>query len=75
MKYSDDPLKRKNLIFTIFDSSDMINAFDVSLQKFSSFCDEAEKLYNKNSNPYHNYEHGITGKSLQTDPVGLLPVS
>jgi len=63
MKYKDDSQKRKNFIYAMFDNCDILSHYNVNLEKFSAYCDEAEKLYDKNKNPYHNYEHGITGMS------------
>ena len=65
LKYSEDKIKRKNFVYAMFDSFDILEVYNVDLDKFSAYCDEAEKLYDKNQNPYHNYEHGVTGNISQ----------
>lgn len=54
--------KKFKYIYTMFREQDVIKNFQISNATFMSFLAETEKLYNKNKNPFHNFDHGITGR-------------
>lgn len=51
-------------IYTMFDSAGMVDQFEVDKPKLLNYIRKAEFYYERNNNPYHNFEHGITGKLI-----------
>lgn len=61
--FTKEPQKMKfRSIFAMFDTSGVIDYFEVDKTKFLDYLKKAEYYYERNKNPYHNFEHGITGK-------------
>jgi calcium/calmodulin-dependent 3',5'-cyclic nucleotide phosphodiesterase len=46
-------------IYTMLSDFDLINRFKAEVPTLISFVNEIRAMYNKNSNPYHNYFHGF----------------
>ena len=44
----------------MFEKFDLFNIFNLSPKKFGQFLCVSKKLYELNSNPYHNFKHGLT---------------
>ena len=53
--------KRFKFIYAMFHDINIIQTYDVSQEKFLSYLKKTEYFYERNKNPYHNFEHAITG--------------
>lgn len=55
-------MERKfKFIYAMFREQGVVENYRISNQTFLNFLMEIEKLYNKYKNPFHNFDHGITG--------------
>lgn len=43
------------------ENSNYIEEFCIPIQTLCDFLDRLKRKYNKKKNPFHNYDHGISG--------------
>lgn len=66
LKYKLDFLSvisKKNMmdsVYTMFQTSGIIEQFKIPLKKLKCYLIEAERFYSKHENAYHNFAHGLT---------------
>ena len=52
--------KYKN-IWAMFDSLKFFDTFNIEIKQFNEFLVILNEKYSSNKNPFHNFDHGITG--------------
>ena len=63
IQYSQEPQQRYAIIETMFEHQGVFKAFNIDHSKFRAYVKKAEYYYQRNKNPYHNFEHGFTGNN------------
>jgi hypothetical protein len=58
--------RKFKFIYAMFKEQGVIQKYSMQSSIFLSFLKETEKLYNSQNNPFHNFDHGITGKVFLT---------
>lgn len=57
-----DPLEKKRIVWLMLEKNGFINELVIPLQIFCQFVNIIKKKYNKRKNPFHNFDHGVSGK-------------
>lgn len=55
-------MEKYRLIGTMFRSLGYFEKFEIDLSVFGKFVHTLQEKYNIRSNPFHNFDHGFTGK-------------
>ena len=63
------------LTIKILMTKQVIDKFNVSMSKFSEFWKDLRGKYEKRQNYFHNFEHGINGKTRKKSIYFLLIVN
>lgn len=58
----NDQLEKQRFVWAILERNGYIDEFNIPLQTFCDFVHIIKKKYNKKKNPFHNFDHGISGK-------------
>lgn len=60
-----DPLEKKRIVWLMLEKNGFINELVIPLQIFCEFVNIIKKKYNKRKNPFHNFDHGVSGNKLK----------
>ena len=55
-------MEKYRLIGTMFNSLGYMERFEIDLNVFGRFLQALQEKYNIRNNPFHNFDHGFTGK-------------
>ena len=56
-----NPIQKHRAVWSILKKNGFIDDYSIPIDNLQKFIKDIEYHYNANSNPYHNYDHGITG--------------
>ena len=82
-----DQFRKFRFVYGMFRDQGVIENYKIGQDKFLRFIKDSETLYSRHKNTFHNFDHGVTGRSpspssqrvLQLPEVHhlhpLLPVS
>lgn len=59
-----DVTEKHQHVFAMFKSCFFIQSLDVDEKIFSNFLAILQEKYNHRNNPFHNFDHGITGRKF-----------
>jgi hypothetical protein len=51
-------------VFAMFREQGAVQTYGISPVVFAKFIIQTEKLYNRLKNPFHNFDHGISGRRV-----------
>ena len=54
-------LEKHHFVFSMFKSTYFLDKLEVDVKIFSNFLEILQEKYNHRKNPFHNFDHGITG--------------
>ena len=57
-------IRKMKFVYAMFKEQSIVEAYGISSGTFYKFLIETERLYNQKKNPFHNFDHGISGKLL-----------
>ncbi|KAM3132153.1 hypothetical protein pb186bvf_015748 [Paramecium bursaria] len=55
-----NPIQKHRAVWSILKKNGFIDDYSIPIDNLQKFIKDIEYHYNANSNPYHNYDHGIT---------------
>lgn len=58
-----DVLSKYNMIWMMFHSMGFLEKYEIDINVFGRFLYMVQEKYNSPNNPFHNFDHGITGKN------------
>lgn len=56
-----DPLEKQKVVWLMLHSLGYINELKIELETLCEFIYIMQAKYNKRGNPFHNFEHGVSG--------------
>lgn len=65
---SKSPYCKIKVVVTVFQQTGTLELFDIDRASFLMYLQKAQYYYQRNQNPFHNFDHGITGTFF---PAGL----
>ena len=60
----DDVDEKSRLVGVMLNDMNLITEFNIDLGKLSEFVSRIKDKYSYRKNPYHNYDHGISGNKI-----------
>lgn len=58
---SGDPFEAQRFVWRMMINDDFLNEFSIPINTFCQFLDCLKTKYNKRKNPFHNFDHGVSG--------------
>jgi calcium/calmodulin-dependent 3',5'-cyclic nucleotide phosphodiesterase len=56
-----NPTEKARLVWALLKRAGFIEDFNIPNDELSTFLRQVMKKYNHNNNPFHNFDHGVTG--------------
>lgn len=60
-----DPLEKQKVVWLMLHSLGYISELNIELETLCEFIYILQAKYNKRGNPFHNFEHGVSGNLFQ----------
>lgn len=59
-----DMMSKYNMIWMMFHSLGFLEKYEIDIDVFGRFLYMVQEKYNSPNNPFHNFDHGFTGKNI-----------
>jgi len=61
----EDWTEKSRIVWVLLNDMSLIEEYNIDLKVFCDFVSQVREGYSSHNNPYHNYDHGVSGKQLQ----------
>jgi len=58
----EDWTEKSRIVWIILNDMNLIEEYNIDLKVFCDFVSQVREGYCSHNNPYHNYDHGVSGK-------------